>query len=192
MSPVNVNEKKPLKVYCTDEVVKKYPYSFGDLNLGSNLGPILEQMKNTREKGYDDILFLINGNITELSEMNVFVYWENRSGTRELVTPELDGTVLPGITRDSVIQLGKDLGVDVVERHISIKEVIDAVKENRCLEIFGTSTLDGFASFQEINYNNQNFKIPNNSIKNKLSQLIYDSLLKIKVGAQEHPWVTIV
>ena len=195
MSPIHVKEPKPLKVICTDDIIKKYPESFGHLNLPSNLGPILEQMKKAREMGYDDILFLSNDNITELSEMNVFVYLENKNGARELVTPVLDGTVLPGITRDSVIKLSKELGVDVSQRHISVKEVTDAIKENRVLEVFSASTMNGINSIQEIHYNNQSYKLPGDFSKIKrgqLSQIIYENLLKIKVGTEGHPWVTLV
>lgn len=195
MSPVHVNEIKPLKVLCTDDIIKKHPESFGHLNLPSNFGPILEHMKLARQQGYDDILFLFNDNITELSEMNVFIHWEDKNGTKEIVTPALDGTVLPGITRDSVMKLGRELGINVSERHISIKEVLEAIKENRMLEMFGTSTMNGINSIQEINYNNTSYKLPGDFAKNKrnqLCQMMYDSLLKIKLGIVEHPWVTTV
>jgi branched-chain amino acid aminotransferase len=193
MSTILPKETNPIKVYCPEEITKKYPQSFGHLNIGSNLGPILEQLKIVREKGYDDLLFLLNDNITELSDMNVFVFWENENGKKELVTPGLDGSVLPGITRDSIIKITKDMGIDVTERHISIKELINAINSNKMLEIFGASTMNGITSIEEIHYNNQTYILPGDFRLNKRTEFcqnIHESLMKIKVGEEGHSWIT--
>lgn len=73
--------------------------------------------------------------------MNFFVYIINEKGQKELVTcPTLEGTVLPGITRDSVINLAKEWGMHVNETSLSIFELTKAIKEKRVLEAFGTGT----------------------------------------------------
>ena len=87
--------------------------------------------KEIKQKGFDQILWLINENITEVGVMNFFVYWKNNHGHLELVTCPLDGTILAGVTRDSIIQIAKEWGINVVERHYSIHEVIEASNEGR-------------------------------------------------------------
>ena len=73
--------------------------------------------------------------------MNLFVFWKNEKGEDELITPPLDGTILPGITRASIIELAKELGeFKVHEGAFKIQEVIKAVEEGRLYEIFGTGT----------------------------------------------------
>jgi branched-chain amino acid aminotransferase len=195
MSSIKMTKKNPLKILCQDNIIKKYPNSFGHLNLGSNLGPILEQLKIAKEKNYDDILFLFNENITELSDMNLFVYWENPNGIRELVTPALDGTVLPGITRDSVIHLVKEMKINVIERHISIKEIINAFNEDRHVELFGTSTENGITQIGEIKYENKAYKLAaelNLNNKTEFTQSLHDKLSKIISESEGHPWITVV
>ena len=193
MSAINSKETNPIKVYCPKDITKKYPQAFGHLNLGSNIGPILEQLKIAKDKGYDDVLFLLNDNITELSDMNVFVFWENENGKKELVTPALDGSVLPGITRDSIIKLTKEKGINVSERHISIKELINSINSNKMLEIFGASTFNGLTSIKEIHYDNQTFKLPGDFSlhrRTEFCQNIQENLMKIKVGEEQHTWIS--
>ena len=193
MSPINSKQTNPIKVYCPQDITKKYPQAFGHLNLGSNIGPILDQLKIAKEKGYDDVLFLLNDNITELTDMNVFVFWENENGKKELVTPALDGSVLPGITRDSIIKLTKERGINVTERHISIKELINSINSNKMLEIFGASTFNGLTSIREIHFDNQAYKLLGDLNLNKRTefcQSIHDCLMKIKLGEEQHPWVS--
>jgi len=195
LSTIQANKTKPLRLLCTDRITKKYPGSFGHLNLGSNLGPVLEELKLARENSYDDILFLINGNVTELCDMNVFVYWENQNGTKELLTPALDGTVLPGVTRDSVIKISKESGVDVIERHISIREIINALNDKKTVEMFATSTMNGITPIQEIYFEDRNYKLPEEFFQDKKSTftgMINENLLKIKTEEEGHPWITVV
>lgn len=73
--------------------------------------------------------------------MNIFVYWKNEDGEVELITPPLDGTILPGVTRNSILDLAKSLGeFKVTEKVFKIQEVIKAVNEGRLYEIFGSGT----------------------------------------------------
>jgi branched-chain amino acid aminotransferase len=195
LSTIQANKTKPLKLLCTESITKKYPESFGHLNLGSNLGPVLEELKLARENGYDDILFLINDNITELCDMNVFVYWENQNGTKELLTPALDGTVLPGVTRDSVLKISKESGVDVTERHISIREIINAISDKKTVEMFATSTMSGINPIQEISYEDRNYKLPGEfgtDKKTPFTRMIHENLQRIKTNEESHPWITVV
>lgn len=73
--------------------------------------------------------------------MNFFVFWKNEDGIDELITPPLDGTILPGITRDSIITLCTELNeFKVTKRMFKIQEMIKASKEGRIYEAFGSGT----------------------------------------------------
>jgi len=84
--------------------------------------------------------------------MNFFVFWTNKKGEKELVTSSLDGTILPGVMRDSVINLAKEWGIKVTERDFYIHEIIDAIKENRLIESFGTGTAAIVCPIKTIHY----------------------------------------
>ena len=93
--------------------------------------------------------------------MNFFVYWKNEEGEDELVTPPLDGTILPGITRDSILTLTRELNeFKVTERPFKIQDMIKAVEENRLYEAFGAGTAALVSPVQEFNYNGVVHKIP--------------------------------
>jgi len=111
-------------------------------NNNRNYAPTLIVCREGVEKhGCDQVLWLLHDFVTEVGTMNIFVFWKNKKGERELITPPLDGTILPGITRDSIIRLCEELGeFKVVERSFKIQEVMEAVKDDRLLEIFGSGT----------------------------------------------------
>ena len=73
-------------------------------------------------------MWLLHDYVTEVGTMNIFVYWKNEDGEVELITPPLDGTILPGVTRNSILDLAKSLGeFKVTEKVFKIQEVIKAV-----------------------------------------------------------------
>lgn len=79
--------------------------------------------------------------LTEVGAMNLFILWKNAQGETELVTPPLDGAILPGVTRDSILSLAREWGeFKVSERKLTMPELRDAVKENRVKEVFGAGT----------------------------------------------------
>ena len=90
--------------------------------------------------------YILNGNaddhqLTEVGAMNLFILWKNAQGETELVTPPLDGAILPGVTRDSILSLAREWGeFKVSERKLTMPELRDAVKENRVKEVFGAGT----------------------------------------------------
>ena len=84
--------------------------------------------------------------------MNFFVYWVNKKGEKELITSSLDGTILPGVMRDSVINIAKEWDIKVCERDFTIHEIIDSLKEDRFIEAFGTGTAAIVCPVKEISY----------------------------------------
>ena len=99
----------------------------------------------------------------------------------ELITPALSGSILPGITRDSVIQLARDWGMDVSERRLSMDEVLKAHDDNSLTEVFGSGTAAVISPVGEIRYGDRNIDIANSS-PGKIASKLYDTLTAIQSG----------
>ena len=85
------------------------------------------------------LLWLYQDQVTEVGTMNVMCLWKNKNGDTELVTAPLDGTILPGVTRDSVINIVRSWGITVIERTYTMTEVAEAAKEDRVRECLNLS-----------------------------------------------------
>ena len=112
----------------------------GDCKVGGNYAPGIRPQVQVAQRGYAQNLWLFgpNDDITEVGTMNLFLFWINDDGKRELVTPPLDGTILPGVTRDSILELARTWGeFEVSERKVTMPQVVQALKERRVLEMFG-------------------------------------------------------
>ncbi|OIJ16815.1 branched chain amino acid aminotransferase [Anaerobacillus alkalilacustris] len=109
----------------------------------------------------------------------------------EVITPELSGSILPGITRKSVIEMLKDWGVPVTERKVSIEEIFQYHKEGTLEEVFSTGTAAVISSIGELEWNGQKITVNNNKIGD-LSQKLYDTLTGIQTGkiADPYNWTT--
>mmetsp|Transcript_26211 Transcript_26211/g.25379 ORF Transcript_26211/g.25379 Transcript_26211/m.25379 type:complete len:115 (+) Transcript_26211:815-1159(+) len=93
--------------------------------------------------------------------MNFFALWKNEQGEVELVTPPLDGTILVGVTRDSVLQLAKELNeFKVSVKPFKIQELVKAAKENRLLECFCVGTAVIISPIGQINYKGEKVDVP--------------------------------
>ncbi len=179
-----------IKIVCSENIHRSWPGGFGYAKLGANYGPTLEYFKEIKKQGFQQILWLINDTVTEVGVMNFFVYWINKDGEREVVTCPLDGTILPGVVRDSVIQLCKHWNIKMTEKHFTIQEMIDAIKENRFIEAFGTGTAAIVCPIKEISYKGVNYQLfsdPNQNV-GELGKRLYDYLLDIQTGVIDHPW----
>lgn len=129
---------KPVSVNCYTDYVRAWYKGSGDKKVGSNYGPTIRPAKTVAALGYDQILWLIEDFVTEVGVMNFFVYWVNKKGEKELITCPLDGTILPGVTRMSVLELGRHWNeFKVTEERFKIQDIIEAVKEGRVIEAFG-------------------------------------------------------
>jgi branched-chain amino acid aminotransferase len=93
-------------------------------------------------RGYDQVLWLLNGMVTEAGASNFFVVWRTREGVIQLVTAPLeDKVILDGVTRRSILQLARErLTIEVVERAYTMDEIVDAIREKRMIEAFAAGT----------------------------------------------------
>ena len=126
--------------------------------------------------------------VEEVGAMNIFFRINDN-----IVTPELRGTILPGVTRASVITLLRDTGHQVEERRITIDEVVDAIADDSLQEAFGAGTAAIIAPVGKLNYRNQTL-IVNNNQTGPVTRWLYDQLTGIQLGEVEdrHGWNRIV
>ena len=147
-----------LKLLASQEGVRAWPGGFGYAKVGANYGPSLMANGEARARGYDQVLWLLNGNVTEAGASNFFVVWKTKEGKTQLVTAPLDGKIiLDGVTRRSILQLAKERLVDgksgldpieIVERNFTMDEVVEVVKEGRMVEAFAAGTaVSGHSTF---------------------------------------------
>ena len=119
--------------------------------------------------------------IEEVGAMNIFFKINGK-----IVTPMLNGSILPGVTRDSVINLCKHWGMDVEERRISVEELLDAQHTGKLEEVFGTGTAAVISPVGKLRYKDEVMVIGDGNI-GPVSQKIYDTITGIQWGKKEDP-----
>jgi branched-chain amino acid aminotransferase len=117
--------------------------------------------------------------VEEVGSMNIFFVIDG-----ELHTPELDGSILPGITRDSVIRLAGEWNIPVSERKISIDEVFEASEKGKLEEIFGAGTAAVISPVSELRYGDKSLKLGDGSV-GPVSRKFFDALTDLHYGRAE-------
>ena len=169
----------PVKIYVEDEYVRAVKGGTGFIKSGGNYAASLKGQEKAEKMNYSQVLWLDGKErkyIEEVGAMNVFFKIDGK-----VVTPSLEGSILPGITRRSTIELLKSWNIPVEERKISIDELITAYNENKLEEAFGTGTAAVISPIGEFNYQNKVMVVNNNQI-GELSQKLYDTLTGIQWG----------
>jgi branched-chain amino acid aminotransferase len=189
-----------VSLYADDQYVRAWPGGTGAAKIGPNYGPTILPQSLASKKGYAQILWLFGPEhyVTEVGTMNLFTFWKNENGERELITPPLDGTILPGVTRDSILQLARDWKeFKVSEKSYTMKDIIKAVKEKRIIEMFGAGTAAIVSPIKQIHYRGTDYEIPlDPSDKTKqagaLTTRIADQIMGIQYGDIASPWSVVV
>ena len=173
---------RPLRIKAEDRYTRAASGGTGAAKTAGNYGATLKPMFEAASEGFDQILWLDGDEhafAEEAGQMNIFF----RIGD-EVITPELSGTILPGVTRDSVLSLLKQWGIKATARRISMVELRKAAESANLLEIFGAGTAAVGVPVDSIQY--QDFDIracpPSSS---SLSQRLLQSLLAIQHGQVE-------
>jgi branched-chain amino acid aminotransferase len=177
----------PVKIFVCDEYVRAVKGGVGECKTMANYAASLYAAESAKKKGFTQVLWLDAVErrfVEEVGTMNIFF----RIGD-ELITPPLTGSILPGVTRESVIQLARHWGVEVKEAPITIDEVVAAIRSGSMKEIFGTGTAAVISPVGEISYKNDSFKIGGGV--GELSQKLYDEIVGIQYGEKADPfgWV---
>ena len=148
--PVGPYYAKPVKLKAEETYIRAAMGGVGEAKTAGNYAASLYPAKLAKAEGYDQVMWLDAKEfkyIQEVGTMNIFFVIGD-----EVITPETEGTILKGITRKSIIELLRDKGYNVVERRISIDEVVEASQRGDLKEVFGTGTAAVIAMVDEIKY----------------------------------------
>lgn len=158
---------KAVRLEATDYATRAWPGGVGDKKLGANYAPCILPQLEAAKRGYQQNLWLFGPekNITEVGTMNVFFAFKNSvTGKKELVTAPLDGTILEGVTRDSVLTLAREkldpAEWEVNERYFTITEVAERAEKGELLEAFGSGTAAVVSPIKEIGWKGKDIQVP--------------------------------
>ncbi|NLJ69905.1 MAG: branched-chain amino acid aminotransferase [Clostridiaceae bacterium] len=174
----------PVKIYVEEKYVRAVPGGMGEAKTGGNYAVSLIGQAEAESKGYSQVLWLDGVErkyIEEVGAMNIFFVIDD-----VIITPILNGSILSGITRKSVLELLRKQGAKVEERKISIDELVAAYDDGKLQEVFGTGTAAVISPVGELMYKNKKMVINNNQI-GPISQSLYDNLTDIQWGRQPGP-----
>lgn len=172
----------PVKIYVETKYVRAVKGGMGMVKTGGNYAASLVAQEEAAKEGYSQVLWLDGVErkyIEEVGAMNVFF----KIGD-EIVTPALTGSILPGITRKSVLEVLRSWGMNVSERRLSVDELMQAAKDGRLEEAWGTGTAAVISPIGELKCNDTVAVINNNEI-GPLSQKLYDTLTDLQWGRTE-------
>lgn len=177
--PEGVN---PIKIYVEDEYVRATKGGTGNTKCGGNYAASIAAQVKAEKLGYTQVLWLDGVErkyIEEVGTMNVMFKIDG-----DIITAPCDGTVLPGVTRDSIMKLLTSWGYNVIEKHLAIDDLMQVAKEGRLEEAFGTGTAAVISPVGELNYKGEIITI-NDFKTGSLTQQLYDTLTGIQWGNVE-------
>ncbi|KAJ2888856.1 branched-chain-amino-acid transaminase bat2 [Coemansia asiatica] len=192
---------KAIGLYCDESNVRAWPGGVGNRKLGANYAPSVGPQVAAEKKGYQQVLWTIGEDheLMEVGTMNMFVYWRNELGELELITPPLDdGTILPGVTRDSILELTRAWGeFKVTEGKVNMKQIVKASNEGRLLEVFGAGTACVVTPVKRIHFKGSDYNIPLDpanpeSQAGPITDRIYKTLFGIQYGEVPSKWSVVV
>ncbi|KAK6204863.1 Bat21 branched chain amino acid aminotransferase [Scheffersomyces amazonensis] len=184
---------KPVSLEATDYAVRAWPGGVGDKKLGANYAPCVKPQLQAAERGYHQNLWLFGeeGYITEVGTMNVFFVFQHEDGKKELITAPLDGTILEGVTRDSVLELAREkLPANewiISERKYTISDVAEKAAKGQLVEAFGSGTAAVVSPIKSIGWNGQEIEVPlaaGNS--GELTKQVAEWIRKIQYGEEQY------
>lgn len=181
----------PVKILVEETYSRTAPGGLGVYKTAANYASSLYGAELAKKKGFTQVLWLdacMKKYVEEVGTMNIFF----RIGD-DLITPPLEGTILPGITRDSIIKIAKDKGIHVYERKISIDEVFNAHDNGKLKEVFGSGTAAIISPVGLLSYKGREIVI-NNFQTGEWSKEFFDLITSWHHGKKIDPygWITIL
>lgn len=181
----------PVNIMVEDYYVRAVPGGTGEAKTGGNYAASLKAGLEAKKKGFDQVLWLDGREqryIEEVGAMNMFFVYGNR-----LVTSALNGSILAGVTRDSVLTLAKKMGCTVEETRIDVNELMADIKSGTVTEAFGSGTAAVITPVGKLHYKNETVQLGDGGV-GSLTQKLYDTLTGIQTGTipDEFGWVHFV
>jgi branched-chain amino acid aminotransferase len=183
---------KPIKIWIEDRYVRAAPGGLGSVKAGANYAASLRATVIAKEKGYAQVLWLDSQHkyVEEVGTMNIFFVFKD-----EIVTPELNGSILAGVTRDTVIDLLLQKSLPIKERKISIDELLEKIQKQELLEAFGTGTAAVISPIGSFRYLGKDYTIPTKEQRPEpLSSQLKNQIRQIQRGDIASPkgWVELI
>jgi len=172
----------PVGIWIEDDYVRAVKGGMGFAKTGGNYAASLAAQVKAHDDGYSQVLWLDGVErkyVEEVGAMNIFFKISGK-----IVTPMLNGSILPGITRDSVINVCKSWGYEVEERKVSVDEILEAQKNGTLEEVFGTGTAAVISPVGKLRYKDDVMTINGGEI-GEVSQKLYDTITGIQWGRLE-------
>ncbi len=169
----------PVKIYVEQKYVRAVRGGTGFAKTAANYAVSLKGQDEAHDQDYEQVLWLDGVEqkyIEEVGSMNIFFVIDG-----EVITPELTGSVLPGITRKSALEVCRSKGIKATERRITIEEVAKAYDEGKLDEVFGTGTAAVISPVGHLKWGDKIMTINNNEI-GPISQMLYDTMTGIQWG----------
>ncbi len=193
-SPVGLyyaNGMTPTKIIVEEEYVRAVRGGVGFSKTAANYAASMLPGKLAAAKGFDQVLWLDGVEqryVEEVGSMNIFFKYKDT-----LITSALNGSILPGITRDSVIQIARSWGVEVKEEPVDIQQVVSDIRSGKIVEVFGSGTAAVISSVGLLCYRDEDIVINDQQIGD-FTMKLYDELTGIQYGKKEDPfdWTTLV
>jgi len=178
----------PVKIWVTRDHVRAVRGGLGEAKTGGNYAASLFASEEAHKHGYTQVLWLDGVEqkyVEEVGSMNIFFVIDN-----EIITPMLSGSILPGITRDSVITLAKMWKMKVSEKKINIDDVIAAHKSGKLQEIFGSGTAAVISPVGEMKYGEKVITVNNGKV-GPVAAKLFKAITDIQYGKSEDPagWI---
>ena len=180
--PVGAYYSKPVRVKIETHFVRATEGGSGYCKTGCNYGPAIYPAKLASDEGYDQLIWTDSKEhkyVEESGTMNLMFIIDGK-----LVTAALGDTILNGITRDSVITLARDWGIEVEERKVEVAEIINAIEKGTLQEAFGAGTAATIAQIAAIGYNGRDYELPPVEGR-EFSQKVLQTLDDIRYGRAE-------
>ena len=175
----------PVKIYVEDKYARAAAGGTGDTKTAGNYANSLLAAEEAKKKGFTQVLWLDGCEkrwVEEVGTMNMFFVIDD-----EIITAPLTGSILGGITRDSVIRIVRHWGLNMKERLVSIDEVVAAATSGRLREAFGTGTAAVISPVGHITYKDKDYVIAGGKM-GELSQKLYDEIVAIQYAEKPDPY----
>ncbi|MCF8061974.1 MAG: branched-chain amino acid aminotransferase [Deltaproteobacteria bacterium] len=175
----------PVKIYVEDKYIRAAVGGIGEAKTAGNYAASILAAEEAHAKGYTQVLWLDaveRKYVEEVGTMNIFFVIND-----EVITAPLNGSILPGITRDSVIRIPGDWGVKVSERPLAIDEVTAAAEDGSLKEAFGAGTAAVISPVGQLTYKGRDYSVAGGRMGD-LSQRLYDEIVGIQYVEKEDPY----
>lgn len=179
----------PVKILVTDKYIRACRGGVGEAKTAANYAASLLAAEEAHDAGFTQVLWLNavdKVSVEEVGTMNIFFRISD-----EIITPALEGTILPGVTRDSVIHFANDRGLKVTERHISIEEVVHGAEDGSLQEIFGSGTAAVVSPVSSFRYKGVDYQVADGKT-GEVAAMLFEELVAMQTGVKPDPYGWVV